>query len=194
MKRCIVEFEGMPGVYYSQSANHRTPKLHDRESDEDYDARTWPEHCTTNKDGIVCVPAMALKQCVDSAAWKLGMKIPGRRGASYKTFFASGFFCEEDAPIANGKPLTKEDAEMIKISCNPQGIRGARGRVDRRFPQFRGWKGIAPFIIVDEIITNQVFEVHVEKAGMIVGIGRFRPENGGINGRFRPIKFTWQDL
>jgi hypothetical protein len=29
---------------------------------------------------------------------------------------------------------------------------------------------------------------------MIVGIGRFRPENGGTNGRFRVVKIEWEDL
>jgi hypothetical protein len=27
---------------------------------------------------------------------------------------------------------------------------------------------------------------------MGVGVGRFRPENGGLNGRFRATHFDWQ--
>ena len=33
----------------------------------------------------------------------------------------------------------------------------------------------------------------VEIAGMFIGIGRFRPEKGGTNGRFRIAKLVWED-
>jgi hypothetical protein len=193
MRQVRVFIENIPGSPYSQSAQHDTPFL-DRESHEDYDARTWRNHCTTNREGIVCIPAMANKQCIDTAAYKLGEKVPGRRGATFKTFFASGFFCDADAPISNGKPLKPEDADMVIISANPGGKRGGQGRVPRRFPEFKKYAAIIPFTIIDDLLTQQIFEQHVKAAGMIVGIGRFRPENGGTNGRFRPTKFEWKEF
>ena len=33
----------------------------------------------------------------------------------------------------------------------------------------------------------------VEIAGMFIGIGRFRPEKGGTNGRFKITQLDWQD-
>jgi hypothetical protein len=27
--------------------------------------------------------------------------------------------------------------------------------------------------------------------GASIGIGRFRPEKGGLNGRFKPVNFDW---
>ena len=193
MKLVRVEIEGIPGSPYSQSAQHGTDML-DRETHEDYDIRTWREKCTANEQGQVCIPAMALKQAIDTAAYKIGMKVPNRRGATYKNFFASGFFCNGDVPIANGKALTKADAIMQKINANADGRRGSGSRVPRRFPEFNKWHGVAEFTIVDDIITQEVFEHHIKVAGMIVGIGRFRPENGGKNGRFRVIKLEWQDF
>ncbi|HSR77587.1 MAG TPA: hypothetical protein VLN57_13460 [Xanthobacteraceae bacterium] len=193
MRLCKVHLESIPGSPYSQSAQHGTDKL-DREIPDDYDMRTWREHCTTNTAGQVCIPSMAFKQCIDTAAYKLGVKVPNRRGATYKSFFASGFFCNEDVPIANGKALTKKDAGMVAINANANGQRGSGTRVKRRFPEFPKWSGIAEFTIVDDIITQDVFELHVKSAGMIVGIGRYRPENGGKNGRFRATKFEWDDL
>jgi hypothetical protein len=166
----------------------------DRESHDDYDVRTWRNKCTTNKDGIVCVPAMALKQSIDTSAYKLGQKIKGRRGATFKSFFASGFFCDGDVPIANGKPLTPADAECKLISANANGERGSGKRVPRRFPEFVKYSGIAAFTIIDDVITQDVFEQHCKAAGLIVGIGRFRPENGGMNGRFKCTKFEWEDM
>lgn len=193
MKLVRVTIEGIPGSPYSQSAQHGTDML-DRETHEDYDIRTWRDKCTTNDQGQVCIPAMALKQAIDTAAYKIGMKVPNRRGATYKNFFASGFFCNADVPIANGKALTKGDAIMQKINANADGRRGSGSRVPRRFPEFAKWGGVAEFTIVDDIITQDVFEHHIKVAGMIVGIGRFRPENGGKNGRFRVVKLEWQDF
>lgn len=193
MKLCRAHLENIPGSPYSQSALQDIEKL-DRETHEDYDVRTWRDKCTINPGGQVCIPAMGLKQSIDSAAYKLGVKVPNRRGATYKNFFASGFFCNEDVPIANGKILTKDDATMVKISANADGRRGSGTRVPRRFPEFGKWHGIAEFTIVDDIITQDIFEHHVRTAGMIVGIGRYRPENGGKNGRFLVRKFEWQDV
>ena len=195
MRKCKVSFENFPGSPYSQSAKHDTPFL-DRESHDDYNERTWREQCTINDNGEICVPAMAFKQAIDTTAFKLGLKVPNRRGSTYKNFFASGFFCLADAPLINGtgKPIMKNDAVMKTISANADGVRGSGKRVTRRFPEFPNYKGTIEFTIIDDIITESIFEQHVRAAGMIVGIGRFRPEKGGTNGRFRVTKIDWEDL
>ena len=193
MRHVKVHIENIPGSPYSQSAKHDTP-FKDRESHDDYDRRTWREKSTTNKEGVICIPAMALKQCIDTAAYKLGEKIPGRRGSTFKSFFASGFFCDGDVPLMNGKPIKKDDTDSVQISANADGRRGSGSRVPRRFPVISKYHGVAEFTILDDVITPEVFERHAKAAGLIVGIGRFRPENGGTNGRFRVTKFEWEEL
>jgi hypothetical protein len=193
MRHVKVSIENIPGSPYSQSAKHDTPFL-DREGHDDYDIRTWRNKCTINKEGQVAIPAMAFKQALDTAAYKLGEKVPGRRGATYKSFFASGFFCDHDVPIANGKALTPKDAELKTINANASGERNSGKRVQRRFPEFSKWNAIAEFTIVDDVITQDIFERHVKAAGIVVGIGRFRPEKGGTNGRFRVTKLEWSEL
>jgi hypothetical protein len=47
-------------------------------------------------------------------------------------------------------------------------------------------------MIMDDTITKEVFEEVFYAAGSGIGIGRFRPEKGGTNGRFRAVKFDWQ--
>jgi hypothetical protein len=137
---------------------------------------------------------MALKQCVDTAAFKLGVKVPGRRSATFRNFFASGFFCDADVPLANGKWIKKSDVESVQINANSDGVRGSGKRVQRRFPSIPKWHGIASFTILDDVITEPVFEQHVKAAGVVVGIGRFRPEKSGTNGRFRAVKFEWETI
>lgn len=193
MRRVKIDIESIPGSPYSQSAKHDTPFL-DRESHDDYDRRTWREKTTVNANNQVCIPAMALKQCIDTSAFKLGMKVPGRRSATYKSFFSSGFFCDGDVPISNGKAINKDQVESVQISANSDGVRGSGKRVTRRFPSIPKWHGTAEFTIVDDLITREVFETHVKAAGIVVGIGRFRPEKGGTNGRFRAVKFQWEDF
>lgn len=195
MRKCRVHFENFPGSPYSQSAQHGLPML-DRESHDDYDERTWRSKCTVNAKGEICVPAMGFKQLIDNIAQKLGEKIPGRRGATYKSFFASGTFVNGDAPISNGtgKPLTPEDAVKRKISAHSTGNRKDGSRVPRRFPEFPNYHGIVEYTIIDDIITQEVFERHIRAGGMLIGIGRFRPENSGTNGRFRVTKIEWENL
>ena len=193
MRRCRATIEGLGP--YSQSGAHDTPEL-DREGKDDYDARTWREKCTVNEKGEVCIPAMAIKQMLDTAAFKLGEKVPNRRGAQYKSFFASGVNCTSDPVLMNGtgKSVTKNDAHERKISANPRGIRGGAGRVPKRFPEFHNWKAIVEIVVIDDIITRAILEQHLRAAGLIVGIGRFRPENGGTNGRFKVSKVEWDEM
>ena len=47
---------------------------------------------------------------------------------------------------------------------------------------------------MDDTVTPEVFERHFREAGRFIGVGRFRPEKGGLNGRFQATKFSWQDI
>jgi hypothetical protein len=47
--------------------------------------------------------------------------------------------------------------------------------------------------VLDAIITEQIFREMVDLAGLFIGLGQFRPEKGGTNGRFRIEKLVWAD-
>ncbi|MCB1116089.1 MAG: hypothetical protein KDK71_06425 [Chlamydiia bacterium] len=171
---------------YSQSRMHDTPKL-DKETWDAHEARTWREKSTYNAEGIIEIPAMAFKQSLDRAAKVLGDQIPGKGKATYSKFFVSGVLCTDNVPLG----IHKDEVPSVTINANSDGVRGSGKRVKRTFPQIAEWNGTAQFIILDDTITPEVFERTLTTAGQIVGIGRFRPENGGLNGRFRPTKFEW---
>lgn len=184
MRQVTVTFIGT--APYSQSRMHDAPKL-DKETPAAYDERTWREKMTTDAEGNVVVPAMALKQALPVAAKRLGKQIPGRGKSTYTKYFEADVICINDVQIGH----TKDSAACVTINANADGVRGSGKRVKRTFPVFHNWAGTATFMIFDDTVTPEVFEEVFTAAGLSVGIGRFRPENGGLNGRFEPVSFDW---
>lgn len=184
MRQVTVKIKGM--TPYSQSRKHDAPKL-DKETADAYDLRTWREKCTTDKNGMIVIPAMALKFALPTAARKLGRQIPGRGKSTYTKFFEADVICENDVPLG----VHKDDVDGITIQAHSQGSRTDGKRVPRKFPIIYDWSGEARFLIMDDTITEEVFEETMIAAGRGVGIGRFRPENGGLNGRFEVTEFIW---
>lgn len=174
---------------YSQSRQHGIPKL-DRENDADHEQRTWRERCTTDASGQICIPAMALKIALDDVAKLLGHQIPGRGRQTYAKHFTAGVICEADVPLG----VMKDDVASVTINAHSNGVRGSGKRVKRTFPLIPQWEAVARFVVLDDTITKDVFERHMMEAGRFVGIGRFKPQNGGLNGRFVPVKFDWADV
>jgi hypothetical protein len=185
----IVHVELESTAPYSQSRKHDAPKM-EKENHEDYETRTWREKCTTNDAGEIVIPAMAFKQCLDTTAKRLGEKIPGKGKSTYTKHFVGGVICEADVPIG----WMKDTVPGVTISANSDGVRGSGKRVNRTFPLIATWKGVARFVILDDTVTRAIFERHLTESGRFTGVGRFRPENGGLYGRFRPVKFNWSDL
>ena len=176
---------------YGQSRQHDEPKL-EGENMNDYDIRTWRSklHVET-RDGkeTVVVPAHGIQQCIAAAAKYSKRQIPGQGKATWTAKFTSGIMLIED-PALNIAP---EAVKSITISANADGVRGSGKRVPRRFPTMPEWSMTFDVYILDPIITQDVFREMVEIAGMFIGLGQFRPQNGGTNGRFKLTKLAWQD-
>lgn len=164
----------------SHSRMHEAPRL-EKESHDDYERRTWREKLHYDDTGEVFIPPMALKMCLAEAAKMTGRQIPGRGKSTYTKHLEAGVLCMEPVPIG----VHKDDCEPEWINANADGVRGSGKRVKRCFPHIpAGWKGKASFMILDETVTPKVLEEFLREAGSFVGIGRFRPRNGGMYGRF----------
>lgn len=176
----------------SQSHQHDEPKL-EGEGANDYDVRTWRSKLNVeNKDGVdtVVIPAHGMQQCIAAAAKYSKRQIPGQGKATWTAKFTSGIVLMEN-PALNIDPKTVKN---IVISANADGVRGSGKRVTRRFPSIPvGWSTTFEVYILDPIITEQVFREMLELAGLFIGVGQFRPQNGGTNGRFRVEKLIWAD-
>ena len=180
MKTLRVTIKGMSPL--SQGRYHDTPKL-DRESHSDYEIRTWREKMHVNGDGFVLISSFALKNCLSEAAKFLSKKIPGSGKATFTKHFESGVI------IADGIVLKvkKDDVPFLKLFVPSDGKRGGGSRVWKYFPVIQEWGGTFDILIVDEILTLDVLQEHLEMAGKFIGLGSLRVRNNRTFGRFEII-------
>jgi hypothetical protein len=163
---------------YSQSRCHETPKL-SKESANDYEVRTWRERLHYTESGEVYIPQMALKNCLTECAKYLGIQIPGKGKSTYSKHFKAGLLILN--PILLG--IQKDDVSFERLFVPADGVTGSGKRVWKYFPKISEWSGESEVFILDDTITREVFEQHLDQAGRFTGLGRFRPSNGGFYGR-----------
>jgi hypothetical protein len=124
---------------------------------------------------------MAFKNCLSEAAKYLAMQIPGKGKATYTKHFEAGLLiCD---PLSLG--VRTEDIIGNWLFVPVGGERGGGKRVRRCFPKFDFWKGDLIIHVLDETITKDVLQTHLEAAGSFIGIGTFRPRKNGYFGRFK---------
>lgn len=171
---------------YSQSRKHNEPKL-EGEGPDDYNQRTWRSQQLV-QNGTVHIPAAGIHQALVAAAKYMKKKIPGQGGSTWTKKFEAGIALLGNIDIG----VDPEKVGFVDIYANADGVRGSGKRVMRRFPEIPEWSATFDVHILDPIITKDIFTQVFEHAGLFVGIGRYRPEKAGINGRFRLTKMVWQ--
>lgn len=173
---------------YSQSRHYTTEKL-DKESSKDYELRTWRDRLHADDSGQIFIPAMSFKNCLSEAAKYLSIQIPGKGKSTYTKHIEAGVLVLEDLKLG----IQKADAKGEWLFVPSDGIRGSGKRVDKCFPVIHKWDGEVDFHILDETVTESVFKHILQQAGAFIGIGRFRPRNNGIYGRFAVESVAWSD-
>lgn len=186
MKRALVTLESISP--YSQSRYYQTPKK-EKESSADYEERTWRDRVHADRDGNLQIPPMSFKNCLAEAAKFLSMQIPGKGKATYTKHFEAGVLV--NAPLT--LPIKKTDVEGEWLFVPSSGRRGDGRRVQKCFPVIHQWGGEVEFLIIDDTLTEETFRYHIEQAGQLIGIGRFRPRNNGYYGRFKVTGFQFED-
>lgn len=190
MRLCTADLKSITPYSQSKMVDQDIIPKRPKETAAEYDLRTWKDKATYTPDDLVAIPAMALKMAIDEAAKRLSIGIAGKGKQTYTKNFKSGQICEMDIPIG----VSRDDLQSIRIWANADGRRGSGTRVRRTFPIINEWQGTAQFALLDDEIPNDVFERCLIEAGRLIGIGRFRPENGGMFGRFDVTKSSWQQL
>ena len=186
MRTCVAHLKSVSA--YSQSKYIQTPKK-DKELAKNHEERTWRERCHVDPSGHIFIPSTAFKNCVSDAAKYLSIKIPGKGNQTYTKHFEAGVMVMD--PLVLPIKLKEVTGEWLFVPSD--GKRGGAKRVMKCFPLIPSWEGEVTYYVLDETITADVFEQHLEQAGKFIGIGRFRPRNNGFYGRFKVVKCTWSD-
>jgi hypothetical protein len=191
MRTMTAKIEGTSPYSQSRYYDYAVPAK-DKENRADYDLRNWREHCTVNKDDIICIPGMALKMALDATARKLKDRVPGKGTKTWIDYIVGGVVPSDQMfPIG----VKKKDVNFIDIWANLDGVRGSGKRGMRRYPIIqKGWAATVSLDVIDNSLPEELIEHYLAESGLIVGIGRFRPEKGGMSGRYRVKSVKWSKI
>ena len=178
---------------YSQSKHYsleEVPKLNGgKETADAYERRTWRNRMHVTKDGFVEIPGGAFANAIKGSAKRLKLQVPGKGRVEYTKYFEAGIMCPDSIVL----PIKAADVPSEQLFVPSDGRRGGGKRVTKWFPRIDSWGGDLVVYIFDEIITADVFKQVVTAAGLLVGVGRFRPENCGFYGRFSVASIKWRE-
>lgn len=183
-KTVTVKIKGAGALCFGKY--HATEKL-DKEKHGEYEKRTWREKLHYDEEEHIYIPVFALKNMMSASAAYLGRKIEGKGNHTYTKHFEGGIMVTDHAYVLdlNGDKIKKNDVQGDWRMVPSDGKKGGTKRVEKCFPVVPYWQIEAKFLIIDNVITPEVFAEHLIEAGWYIGLMSFRPRNGGVNGRFR---------
>ncbi len=176
---------------YSQSKNidKETHPEKPKEGKDDYENRCWRARMHATPDGFVEIPPTAFANTLKMSARRLQIQVPGKGKTQYTKYFEAGVMVAGALKL----DILVKDVPRERLFVPSDGVPGSGKRVFRNFPRIDSWGGEVTFYVLDDIITEDVFAKVLRSAGMLVGIGRFRPENRGFYGRFSVESLKWVD-
>lgn len=187
MIKATIKLNGLSPISFGKY--HRS-EMREKESRADYEERTWREKMHYDNENNVFIPSTMVKNCLAEAAKYMGMQIKGKGKSTYTKHFEAGVIVEKDIPLSVKKDKVKEEWVFVPSD----GRRGGTTRVEKCFPKIEKWAGTTDVLILDDVITKDVFEKHLSEAGRFIGLGRFRPRNNGYYGRFEAKVTSWKEI
>ncbi len=191
MKSAICHLVGVSA--YSQSKHYSLDEVpkegKGKESANDYERRTWRNRLHRDKDGHVVMPGGAFANALKESAKRLKLQVPGKGRVEYTKYFEAGVMVPDNITL----PDMADDVPYDELFVPSDGRRGGGKRVTKLFPRIDKWEADVLFYVLDDIITEDVFQQVLTAAGQLVGIGRFRPQSCGYYGRFIVKAIKWLD-
>lgn len=180
-----VTISAMPGSQFMAGAPVADVKG-PNETHEQFEERTWKQKIRTNKDGAVVLNQFAVKNALEGSAKRLKRKVPGERNSTFTKLFMQGVMIGSMPVLKSldGKAYKPDDFTGQRLFVPSDGKRGGGKRVTRIFPTVDAWRCDLDLIVIDPKITEEVLKEHLTEAGVFIGLGSMRAENGGVNGRF----------
>ena len=189
VRQAIVELEGITPISFSRRLDIDNPPK--GTPYDDWWEKTCYDRLHLGADGNATVPAMMLKYCLDEGCRNLSPDDKKFRGNEQWTkYFEYGICLTENVSLGVKPEAFRK--EWIWADSNGKKGRQSSSRVKRCYPTLDvGWKINPTFVVLDEKITQDIFEKALASAGWFCGLGRFRPQNQGYYGRFDVKKIKW---
>jgi hypothetical protein len=179
MRYAQISISGISALSWSKEIPPPPKKGDKRDHEEKY----WRQR-VHSVDGTMVIPSMSLRHSMVKAM--RGVKIPGEGNATYAPIFETAITPMEGFGVTDVK-IDDLQPEWFFVPGNPsKGKPGTGARVHKCFPMIQpGWKASFTFVLYDDRLVEDILSAAVKYAGVRVGLGRFRPENGGFYGRFQ---------
>jgi hypothetical protein len=171
---------------YSQGNFIAEKKPRDR-THREHEELTWRQRMNVDENGVVIMPPMSFKLAICEAAKMKPTQIPGKGKATYTKNFVRGVMVFNHVSL--GVKAEEVQGEWKLVPSD--GKRGGTTRVEKCFPIIPSWEVDVTFHVLDDTLTEEVFETALSDAGRFIGVGRFRPENFGYYGRFSVESVKW---
>jgi hypothetical protein len=171
---------------YSQSRAIQSKKNTGEASDA-FEERTWRERLHVNNEGNVFIPPMAIKNMLSDCARFLSESVPGKGKATYTKHFDAGIMVIQPADLG----IKADEVKSERLFVPSDGKKGGSTRVWKTFPFIQKWEADVEIILLDPILIDKPEKVreYLGHSGKFIGLGRFRPRNGGFYGRFEVTEF-----
>lgn len=138
-------------------------------------------------DGVVSIPSVAFKQALVEAAKYDGRVIPGAGKKTYTKLFERAVQVTSTY-TSTGKNEDALTEEWLFVSSDgKKGSASRSGKVWKKFPILEAdgtWTATFELTVCDQRLTKELVKEFSTIAGFFIGLGRWRPENGGSNGMF----------
>lgn len=133
---------------------------------------------TYHLDNAIYQPSEHIVRMLQAA----GSQIKRGKMGTFRKMLGAGFVIINPDAIPHINQTWEVDARTVVI-------RATKGRIMRYRPKLLEWQLQFQCIVETEVIPIPVLKECFEIGGKYIGIGDFRPENGGMFGRFLVEKF-----
>lgn len=184
MKTVLAHVKGVSP--YSQSKGTQSPR-NTGEGADAHDTRIWRERMHVDDKGLVFIPPMAIKNMLSDCARFLSETVPGKGKATYTKHFDAGIMVIQPASLG----ILAADVKPERLFVPSDGKKGGGSRVWKSFPFIPKWECDIEIILLDPVLVDKPEKVkeYLGHSGKFIGLGRFRPRNGGFYGRFEVTDF-----
>ena len=151
------------------------------ESNDSFEQRTWRERMHLDANDEMFIPPMAIKNMLSDCARFLSESVPGKGKSTYTKHFDAGVLVLVPAKLG----IKKDDVVGHKQHVPSDGKKGGSSRVWKTFPVVQKWECEIEINLIDPLLIDKPEKVreYLEHSGKFIGLGWFRPRNGGYYGR-----------